>query len=212
MRTASKYRLMVAFSVVCLLGLTAQSVYVWQLQDRLAEAGLSDDPVSSIEAKILDNLDPVDPMPGIADPFGWPSTLPMDPFTSMQQMQQQLDSFFGSMRAGSAFPSAGFGQLRSSLAAPAIEVEETPNEYRVTITVAPETEIELNTSLEGNALTIEGIVKRESADQRSNFRASMISQSQFSRTIELPKAVDPLGMSTGKTDAGIVILIPRKTG
>lgn len=216
MRTAIKYRLMVAFSVVCLLGLVAQSVYLLQLQDRqlqdrLAQAGLDDDPVSAIEAKILDNLDTTDPAQGNPDPFAWPSALPMDPFASIQQMQQQLDSLFGSMNAGRAFPPAGFGQIRSGLTTLAIEVEETPTEYRVTIAVPPATEIELNTSLEDNALTVHGLVKSESADQRSNVSTSIVSQSQFSRTIELPQPVDALGMSTSKTAAGVVILIPKQS-
>lgn len=212
MRTESKYRLMLGLTVACLLGLAAQTVYLLNLQDRLAGPGQpQDERVQSIEDKILANLDATEPDDANWDPFGWSTRSTADPFAMLQQMQADMDALFGSFGMGPAFPQPRLGRMQSGLTNPAIEVHETPGEYQIVIPVTPDTEVNLNTSLEDNALTIEGTLKRQSLNQHNRFSASTLSQSQFSRTIELPAPVDELGMSTSQSEDGIVILVPKKT-
>lgn len=212
MRTVIKFRLLLGLSLTCLMALAIQSVYLLKLQDRLTAAGLGTDaPTQSIEAQILANLDDPDPANALWDPFArstWPA---IDPFSRMQQLQTDMNSLFDTFGPGSGFLQSGIGRMQAGLATPAIEVQETPAEYQIVITVSPETDINLQTSLEDNALTIQGTLKQEAINQGNHYAASTLSQSQFSRTIELPLPVDALGMTTSQNKQGIVILVPKKT-
>ena len=215
MRTDVKYRLLLAFSIICVIGILAQAVYLWQFSERLARLEPDNaDRERTIEERILANLNAAAPAATRQDPFTTWMIPPLDPFASLQQMQQRMDSLFGNFGSFGPGLSANssrfsFGQLPST--APAIEVHETDTEYEVVIAVAPDEELELNTNLEDKALSVSGRIKREASNQGNSFAATVVSQSAFSRTIDLPHPVDEFGLTTRQTDAGIVITIPKKT-
>jgi len=221
MNTQIKYRLLLVFSMLCLIGLAVQGAYLWQLNARLnGTASTSDPRVRAIEEKILAEIDPPGAASGNVNTFNWPQSTFADPFSSLQQMQQQMDSLFGSFGFGGfgGFGGIGgisrpnsFSSMTFSSATPRIEVSETPTEYRITIPVTPDEEIELNTSVEDNALSVSGTIKNSANNQNQNFAASVFSQSQFSRTINLPEPVDEFGLTTQQTDSEIIISVPKKT-
>lgn len=206
MNTESNLRLVTSITVVCLLALIAEGITLWHMQDKLTQLGLtSDSDSAAVEARILAKLnDPQQPPTNFV-----PAPFPADPFSSIQQMQQRFDSMFGSMGFGSwnGQPGAisGFGT-----GTPTIKLQETPDEYQVVIDVPEDQAIDLNTSIEDNALSIEGRIKATANNNRTNFAASVFSQSQFSRTIRLPEPVDPFGLTSRATKDGIVVSIPKK--
>lgn len=214
MSTKIKYRLLLSFSILCLIGLAVQGAYLWQLNEQLAGNTTQGTLEDKLAEKILANAS--DPASTALDPFNSPFPALPDPFSAMQQMQQQFDSLFGTSGFGSFFSppagsaASGFASSRFTVAVPDIEVAETPTEYRITIPVTPDEDIQLNTSIEDNALSITGTIKSSANTQNSSFATSMLSQSQFSRTIDLPEPVDEFGLSTQQTNDGIIISVPKK--
>jgi len=205
MSTKTKFRLLLTFSLLCLIGLAVQGTYLWHLNAQLAGGSTNE----KIAEKILANAN----VPGsrVIDPFSSAMPVLPDPFLRMQQMQQQFDSLFGNFGFGSFSTPGGFASSSLSVSVPDIEVAETPTEYRITIPITQDEDIELNTSIEDNALSISGTIKNAQNNHTQNFATSMLSQSQFSRTINLPVPVDEFGLSTQQTGAEIIISVPKKT-
>ena len=143
------------------------------------------------------------------DPFG--SLLSGgDPFAHMQQMQQQMAQLFGSFGGGtSLFSGTGSAGGFASMAQPKIDVEESDEEYRVVISVAKDSEVELQTDLEDNTLDITAQVRTELHDNSGGRQMSSTSMSQFSRSIPLGEPVNATGMKTEKSASSIVISIPK---
>lgn len=135
-----------------------------------------------------------------------------DPFAQLQQMQSQMDQLFGNLGTGPSlfnFGASGFGSGFATLAQPEIEVEESKDEYRVVISLAKGSEVELATELEDNTLSINAKVRSQINDNSNGRQLSSTSMSQFSREIPLSSPVDATGMQTEKSDSSIVIRIPK---
>lgn len=141
--------------------------------------------------------------------------------TAAQQAQAQaslLDPFsiasfggdpslfnFGSFGLGGQGLSVGFAN-----AAPAeIEVEESTDEYRVVISLAQGSDVELATELDNNTLSISAQVRTEIQNNSNGRALSSTSMSQFSRAIPFNSPVDATGMKTEKSDSEVVIRIPK---
>ena len=90
-----------------------------------------------------------------------------------------------------------------------IAVEESMDEYRVVISLAKDSELELSTDLADNTLSISAQLRRELRDNSSGRQISGSSLSQLSRTIPFASPVDATGMKTEKSDASVVIRIPK---
>ena len=137
-----------------------------------------------------------------------------DPFA---QMQQRMDQLFG--RTGSApslfnFGNSGLGGMGLGAgfanASPAqIEVEESTDEYRVVISIAQGSDMELATELDNNTLSISAQVRTELQNNSNGRALSSTSMSQFSRAIPFSSPVDATGMQTEKSDSEVVIRIPK---
>lgn len=137
-----------------------------------------------------------------------------DPFA---QMQQRMDQLFG--RAGSdpfLFNFGNFGLNGMGLGAglgnapPAqIEVEESTDEYRVVISLAEGSDVELATELDNNTLSISAQVRTEVQNSGNGRALSSTSMSHFSRAIPFNSPVDATGMQTEKSDSEVVIRIPK---
>jgi len=137
------------------------------------------------------------------DPFG-PSVFGSDPFARLQQMQSQMDQLFNNMNS-----SFGFSGFSAAFSQPAIEVEESDTEFRVIITLAQGSEVELSTELEDSTLSISAQIRTTLQDNRGGLQTSSTSVSQFSRAIELGEPVDAQGMRTERSEGEIVITVPK---
>ena len=137
------------------------------------------------------------------DPFG-ASLFGTDPFARLQQMQSQMDQLFNNMNS-----SFGFSGFSAAFQQPQIAVEELDKEFRVVITLAEGSEVELETALEDTTLSISAQVRSSVQDSRAGLQTSSTSVSQFSRNIDLGEPVDARGMRTQKSDSEIVITVPQ---
>lgn len=145
--------------------------------------------------------------PSLFDAFS-SSPLGSDPFQRMQQMQLQMEQLLSGMGAGpSLFNSGSF----TSISQPQIEVEESKDEYRVLIPIAKGAEIDLETELDGNTLSISAQVRTQFNDNSMGRQLSSASTSRFSRAIALDSPVNAIGMQTEKSDSQVVIRIPKLT-
>lgn len=137
------------------------------------------------------------------DPFG-ASVFGSDPFARLQQMQSQMDQLFNNMN--SRF---GFGGFSAAFSQPEIAVEESDTEFRVVITLAEGSDVELSTALEDSTLSISAEIRTSLQDNRGGLQTSSTSVSQFSRAIELGEPVDAKGMRTERSEGEIVIIVPK---
>ena len=137
------------------------------------------------------------------DPFG-ASLFGSDPFARLQQMQSQMDQLFNNMNS-----SFGFSGFSAAFQQPQIAVEESDKEFRVVITLAEGSEVELETALEDTTLSISAQVRTHVQDSRAGLQTSSTSVSQFARDIDLGEPVNAAGMRTEKSEREIVITVPK---
>jgi len=204
MRTETKIKFLLVFSLVCFTVVIIQSVSLWHMEHRLNN-------YERVDSSFSDGFDNP-PKAGIAtadpltDPFGMDSWFGLlgngDPITGMQQ---RMESLLNSMSMPDPFFSASVG-----LQSPSIELMETETEYQLRIQTLPDQELEISTNLEDNRLTVSGVIKSEIAKIANGMTTDFSSQSQFSRRFDLPGSIDELGLYTEQTDAGVVIAIPKK--
>ncbi|MCB1671118.1 MAG: Hsp20 family protein [Gammaproteobacteria bacterium] len=202
MKTFNRKSLLVTGLFALLVtGFAAQSYQVFQLSNKVsqlqADNGLTPSPSA---------LDPTAGSPNpLADPWAFGNGI--DPFTNLWQMQQQMDSLFGSVLGGTGSrPSMTFGSFASS---PDIEVKESDQDYEVIIGVPENGELELSTDIEDNTVRVAGSISYENTGKNGSLASSFTGRSQFSRSIPLAKPVDPLAMHTDRKDDQFVITIPK---
>ncbi|MEX0965503.1 MAG: Hsp20 family protein [Pseudohongiellaceae bacterium] len=208
MSTETKYRLLLTFSILCLIGLVAQTIQVMKVNDRLAQIiPDSKERPSVAEQRLLAELGLKNRTPHR------PSAMP-SPFGSFNPIQDYLDSMFPGFQASAAplFPRNFARSLTYAGVTPKIELDETDKEYRIFIPVDPEKEIELNADIEDNSVSVSGVITEKVQQKQDNLATSILSRSQFAKTVKLPQPIDEFGMTTEQTDAGIEITIPKKTG
>ncbi len=143
--------------------------------------------------------------PGITGMAGDP-----DPFQRFAEMQRDMDAFMRSMSGGlPMFDSLMAGSGFSPATAPQIILEETPTEFIVLVEKPAGSEIELNTEVSGNLLTISGRTSaRQDLDNGSQLARSR-HESHFSRSITLRQPVDELGMEIEYDDTTVRLRLPK---
>jgi HSP20 family molecular chaperone IbpA len=162
------------------------------------------------------------PLANGPDPF-WGNE---DPFEEMQRMQQQMhehmqqlmNSFGMSGPGASLFDmdpfqgGPGFGSSMGFGAEPEFEFKENGDHYEVSISIPQGSNVEINTSTQGNNLTIEGKVTVEQNNQSKGNAFRSQQTRQFARTLHLPEDVDPLGLTHETRGDHVVITLPKKQG
>lgn len=200
---------------VSLLTTGALAMYAWHLHGQLDELRGPSTAAASTKTELIEKLEDAadqhaaaNQQPSLFDPF---AGLGNDPFAAMQQMQQQMDELLNSAAGGSnfSFGGSGLGGFSTALQQPEINVEESDDEYRVVISVAEGTDVDLSTDLEDNKLSISAQIRSEQHASNGGAQSSSTSMSQFSRSIMLDEPVDATGMKTQKSDDEIVISIPK---
>ncbi len=205
MSTETKLKLLLVFSLLCLTGLLVQGYFLWQVQAQLVADASS---TSSIPQSVQERLDA-----NWSRSLGAPRSNSLgllnqqwsaDPFA---QMQQQLDSMFN-MFAAPSIGSSRAAPLATST--PTLALTETESEYLVSVETSKGSNLEINTQLEANLLTVRGSVTEDFSSSSNAFGSSFVSRSQFTRTFDLPKPVDELAMFTETNDDGLIIHVPKK--
>lgn len=209
MRTKIKYRLMLAFSLLCLLGFVGQTLQLWRINNQLSEINPERDEVpASIEQRLLTELDKKNQSATRNSSIAMPS-----PFSRASQIQDYMDSVFSTfgvpaLPSSSVFSSSGM-RFNNSLSE--IALQETDKDYHILIPVDPKQELELSTSIEDNAVSVSGVITQSIEKSQNGFASSFLSQRQFAQTLDLPTPVDEFGLITEQTNEGIRITIPKKS-
>ena len=107
-----------------------------------------------------------------------------------QRVNDLFDDFFEGFEdmftSGTLSRREGKGRLES----PSFEVSETDDEFRVKAELQGMDEKDIEVDLEGIELMIRGQKKREHEEDRRNYHVSEVSYGAFSRSMQLPAAVD----------------------
>jgi HSP20 family protein len=104
----------------------------------------------------------------------------------------------------------GFARLRPiSLEAPALDVYEQKDDLIVKAEIPGLTKDEIDISLEGNSLTINGEKKKEEEIKEEDYYRCERTYGAFSRTIELPAAVQTDKVNASFKNGVLEIRLPK---
>jgi len=183
---------------VCAVLVGGLGWYTWTLHRQMDRLDAGSEPIQNSQ------ISP-DTQPGTFDPFAgaW------DPNGQFARMQKHMDEMMQDMMPGNPlFSHSGFGLSTSS---PEVSLNEDKDNYTVVVKVPEGEDVEFNTSLDDNMLTISGEVKN-AADENPSGNASVQARSfsQFSQTITLADPVDETKMKVDRKGEEIVITIPKR--
>lgn len=206
MSTEIKFKILITFSLICLIGLGAQTYYLFDLNQRLSPSKVVDSSIpDSIQKRLEEEIAKPDRI------FGSRSN--SDPFAHIQQMQNQMDQIFSSWGTDPFSGSQSIFQRGNASvdfqSQPEIEVSENQDAFVVTLLKQPDQDIEIVTEIEGNNLSLAGKLRSESRQTSGGSVFSSSSTSQFSRSIPFSEEVNALGMYTSHEDDQIVITVPK---
>jgi len=198
MKMESKVTWLSISLAVCAVMVGGLGWYTWTLHRQM-------DGLNAGTAPLPEPATAPDMRPNDFDPFAgaW------DPNSRFAQMQKHMDELMQQMMPGDPlFSQHGFGL---SPASPEVSLNEDSDGYTVVVKVPKGEDVELNSKLDDNQLTISGEVKNAADDESSgNVVGHAQSISQFSQTITLTDPVDEAGMRVDRKDGDIVIRIPKR--
>jgi HSP20 family molecular chaperone IbpA len=138
-----------------------------------------------------------------------------DPNGQFAQMEKRMDDIMRQIMPNDPLLSQnGFSQLGFGLspASPEVTMDEDDDQYKVVVKVPEGENLQLNTDLADNTLTISGKVEASAQkdDPSGNLLGKAESMSQFSQTITLDHPVDEAGMKIDRNGDDFVITIPKR--
>jgi len=188
----------------CLSVIAGLGYYSWDLHRQVAqlqagtEAELSA-PVAQAKApKLLPK--PHNPFSGNFDPSG-----------QFAEMQKRMDRMMKQIMPDDPLLNQNAFSM-SSTDSPEVTMDESSDKYTVTVKLPKGENMDLNTELSDNTLTISGQVKTTSKDSAGNFIGQAQSTSEFSQSITLADPVTESGMKVDRHGQNIVITIPKQVG
>jgi len=93
---------------------------------------------------------------------------------------------------------------------PAVDVAETPQEYRITVELPGLEEKDVELALGEAVLTIKGEKKQESEERKESYRVSERRFGSFQRSFRLPEDVDPERIEASFKAGVLTITLPRR--
>ena len=198
MNADRKVRWLGILAGLCVIAVAVESYYLWDLQREVKTES------DSIFAMSLPNISlPKTSLRNQSTP--WSDDWDID--KQFSQMQNQMDNMMRQMSRGhSIFSQHGFGLSPSS---PKITMNEDADKYKVTVQVPEGEDVEINTDLTDNQLTISGKVRQQSSTDSSGAQRQSLAISQFSQSLSLPGPVDNAHMKEEDKGNQIVITIPK---
>ncbi len=163
---------------------------------------------------------------GRADNAGWPAAGPVfrnrvttpdwdqpDPFQSMLQMANRMNSLFSQLSASSGGHTSdaleGFFDF-----SPSVDLQEKPDRYVVKVDLPGLEKDQINITVRENLLTIQGVRKTETQteDDQRGYYAQERSYGTFARTIALPGPVEESAIQANYQNGVLVIQLPKAQG
>jgi len=127
-----------------------------------------------------------------------------EPLRELSSLQTDMNRLFNA-----AFDTSPAGNGRARRWTPAMDLLETDEEFVLRADLPGMTESDVSVELEDNVLTVSGERKTEHEDKREGFYRMERSFGSFSRSLTLPKGIDPEAVSA-QFDRGVLeVRIPK---
>ncbi len=124
-----------------------------------------------------------------------------DPWKDLrEEIDRVFDSFFGRYPA---IPE------QEGYFIPAIDVEETDNEYIVKAELPGLKKEDIKISVRGDSITISGERKREKEEKGKTYHRIEMAYGKFVRTIQLPDEIQPDKAKAEYKDGILIITLPK---
>ena len=127
-----------------------------------------------------------------------------EPFRELSSLQTEMNRLFNA-----AFEGPGSGNGGARRWTPAMDMLETEDEFVLRADLPGLSESDVHIELEDNVLTVSGERKTEHEDKREGFYRMERSYGSFSRSLTLPKGIDPEAV-TAAFDRGVLeVRVPK---
>jgi HSP20 family protein len=139
-----------------------------------------------------------------------------DPLHAFSRMEDSMNRLFANLLSSYAVPMTS--SLANSMAGfdfmPTIDVEETKDAYVVNADLPGLDKDKIQITVRENILTIRGVRESasESRDEAGGIYAQERSYGSFSRSVELPGAVDETAIKAEYANGVLKIRLPKKAG
>ncbi len=127
-----------------------------------------------------------------------------DPFKEIATLRDEVERVFDTF-----FGRRGLLAERDLAFVPAIDVEETDNEFIVKAELPGMEKKDIKISLTEDTLTISGERKREKEEKNKTYHRIEMAYGKFSRTIEFPCEVDPQKAKAVYKNGVLTVRIPK---
>jgi len=128
------------------------------------------------------------------------------PFRELEDVERRFENFLGRPFIPSILRRFPFGELGW---APAIEITEKENKFTVKAELPGVKEEDINLSVTGDMLTIEGEKKTESEVKKKGYQYSEASYGSFSRSIAIPSTVNADKIEASFDKGVLEITLPK---
>lgn len=129
---------------------------------------------------------------------------PSDPFR-MDNFDRLFGDFFAPVRFGRANE-----ELANTGFMPAVDIQETDEDYIVKAELAGLTKDDVDVTLENSVLTLSGQREFEGKSEENNYHRIERSYGSFSRSFTLPHEVDAEGVKASFQDGVLTVSVPKK--
>lgn len=128
----------------------------------------------------------------------------LDPIGDIEQLQRDINQLFDFNTDESV--TGLFDRSR----APAMDVEETPDEFLVTCDLPGVEQKDLELTVANNILTIKGKKRPRAASAGARIYRDEIWSGDFQRTLSLPRAADPDKISAELQNGVLTVRLPKR--
>jgi HSP20 family protein len=134
----------------------------------------------------------------------WAPTTALDFFDSLDLFRDEMDRWLD----GSRTPDAS--GIFDRTITPAVDVVETPESFLVFADVPGVEKKELNVTMTGTVLTIEGEKKEEKSEKDRKFFRKETWNGNFRRTLNLPDSADPEKVTADLKDGVLAVTVQKR--
>lgn len=127
-----------------------------------------------------------------------------EPFRELSSLQTEMNRLFNGVFDA---PSAGNGVARRWT--PAMDLLETDDAFVIRADLPGLSESDVSVELEDNVLTVSGERKIEHEDKREGFYRVERAYGSFSRSLTLPKGVDPEAVNAAFDRGVLEVRVPK---
>ena len=128
-----------------------------------------------------------------------------EPFRELSSLQTEMNRLFNAAFEGSS----GGGNSGARRWTPAMDLLETEDEFVLRADLPGLSESDVNIELEDNVLTVSGERKTEHEDKREGFYRMERAYGSFSRSLTLPKGIDPEAVTAGFDRGVLEVRVPK---